>query len=229
MKLAVMQPYLFPYIGYWQLINAVDYFVIYDDVNFIKKSFINRNSVLVNSESKLITLELLGASQNKQINEIEVGNNSEKVLKTIELNYKRAPYFESAFPVFNKVLRNNEKNLAKYIGFSLINISEYLGIKTKFLYSSNIKKNNDLTAHEKILEIAKILKASHYINPIGGKNIYDKDIFAKKNIDLSFLSPSFIEYKQFNDKFEPNLSIVDIMMFNNKKEIASSFLRYELI
>lgn len=229
MKLAVMQPYLFPYIGYWQLINAVDYFVIYDDVNFIKKSFINRNSVLVNSESKLITLELLGASQNKKINEIEVGNNSEKVLKTIELNYKRAPYFESAFPVFNKVLRNNEKNLAKYIGFSLINISEYLGIKTKFLYSSNIKKNNDLTAHEKILEIAKILKASHYINPIGGKNIYDKDIFAKKNIDLSFLSPSFIEYKQFNDKFEPNLSIVDIMMFNNKKEIASSFLRYELI
>lgn len=229
MKLAVMQPYLFPYIGYWQLINAVDYFVIYDDVNFIKKSFINRNSVLVNSESKLITLELLGASQNKQINEIEVGNNSEKVLKTIELNYKRAPYFESAFPVFNKVLRNNEKNLAKYIGFSLINISEYLGIKTKFLYSSNIKKNNDLTAHEKILEIAKILKASHYINPIGGKNIYDKDIFAKKNIDLSFLSPSFIEYKQFNDKFEPNLSIIDIMMFNNKKEIASSFLRYELI
>jgi hypothetical protein len=229
MKLAVMQPYLFPYIGYWQLINAVDYFVIYDDVNFIKKSFINRNSVLVNNESKLITLELFGASQNKQINEIEVGNNFEKVLKTIELNYKRAPYFESAFPVFNKVLRNKEKNLAKYIGFSLINISEYLGIKTKFLYSSNIKKNNDLTAHEKILEIAKILKASHYINPIGGKNIYDKDIFAKKNIDLSFLSPSYIEYKQFNDKFEPNLSIIDIMMFNNKKEIASSFLRYELI
>mgnify|MGYP000509733556 CR=1 FL=1 len=108
MKLAVMQPYLFPYIGYWQLINAVDYFVIYDDVNFIKKSFINRNSVLVNNESKLITLELFGASQNKQINEIEVGNNFEKVLKTIELNYKRAPYFESAFPVFNKVLRNKE-------------------------------------------------------------------------------------------------------------------------
>ena len=109
-----------------------------------------------------------------------------------------------------------------------IDLLEVKGVKCSSI-ASGIKKNNDLTAHEKILEIAKILKASHYINPIGGKNIYDKDIFAKKNIDLSFLSPSYIEYKQFNDKFEPNLSIIDIMMFNNKKEIASSFLRYELI
>ena len=83
MTVAIMQPYLFPYIGYWQLIHAVDTFVIFDDVNYIKKGYINRNNILVNGQKQTFTLELMSASQNKLINDIDIGNNIEKVMESI--------------------------------------------------------------------------------------------------------------------------------------------------
>jgi len=140
MTVAIMQPYLFPYIGYWQLIDAVDTFVILEDVNFINKGYINRNSILVNGKSQQFTLELISRSQNKLINEIEIGNNSKKLLKTIEMSYKKAPYFKTIFPVIEDILNQKEKNLAKFIGYSLQKVSSYLEIDTQFIYSSNIKK-----------------------------------------------------------------------------------------
>ena len=109
MNLAVMQPYLFPYIGYWQLIDAVDIFIIYDDVNFIKRGYINRNNILENKTSQLITLELIGASQNKRINEISIGNNVNKLLKTLKQNYLKAPFYKDVFPVLEEILNNEEK------------------------------------------------------------------------------------------------------------------------
>ncbi len=118
MIVAIMQPYLFPYIGYWQLIKAVDTFVIFDDVNYINKGYINRNSILISGKSQKFTLELVSASQNKLINEIEVGNNSKKLLKTIEMAYKKAPYFYDVFLMIEDILNNKEKNLAKLKGYS---------------------------------------------------------------------------------------------------------------
>lgn len=229
MKLAIMQPYLFPYAGYWQLINAVDHFVIFDDVNFIKKGYINRNSILSNGKPQLITLELLGASQNKHINEIEVGNNGQKMLKTIEMSYRKAPFFDKVFPLVTEILTNEEKNLAKFVGFSLKKISDHLKLNTKFVYSSDISKNNSLKAQDKILEIVSILKATKYINATGGQELYDKRNFLRENVELSFLDTSVMEYQQFDNKFAPNLSIVDTMMFNEVDEIATILSRYKLI
>lgn len=229
MTLAIMQPYLFPYIGYWQLINAVDTFVIYDDVNFIKKGYINRNSILVGGKSQQITLELIGASQNKLINEIEVGNNSKKLLKTIEMSYKKAPHFQDVFPLLDSILNKQEKNLAKFIAYSLEKISNYLNLNTKFIYSSDIEKNNELKAQDKILKISKILNTSKYINAIGGKELYNKDDFKNENIQLDFLDTKITEYKQFKNEFVPYLSIIDIMMFNSKEEVKNMLNRYELV
>ena len=130
-----MQPYLFPYIGYWQLIHAVDTFVIFDDVNYIKKGYINRNNILVNGQKQTFTLELMSASQNKLINDIDIGNNIEKLLKTFEMAYKKAPYFEEIFPIIKKILLHDEKNVAKLIGYSLTKISNYFVLNTKIIYS----------------------------------------------------------------------------------------------
>lgn len=228
MTLAIMQPYLFPYIGYWQLINAVDTFVIYDDVNFIKQSYINRNSILANGQAQAITLELFGASSNKLINEISVGNNKKKLLKTIKQNYIKAPYFDDVFPIIDDILNQEEKNLAKFIGYSLQKLSNYLEIDTKFIYSSDIEKDNSLKAQDKVLEICNILQADNYINAIGGKELYSKDDFKNFDITLNFLETELIEYKQYKNDFVPYLSIIDIMMFN-KNEIKEMLARYELV
>tara|TARA_B100000795_G_scaffold268331_1_gene255098 strand:- start:1761 stop:2450 length:690 start_codon:yes stop_codon:yes gene_type:complete len=229
MRLAVMQPYFFPYIGYWQLINAVDIFVIYDDVNFIKSGYINRNNIFQNGTSQLITLELLSSSSFKKINEINISNNSKKLLKNINQNYSKAPFFKDVFPMIEEILNNEQKDLAKFLGSSLIKISKYLNIDTKFIYSSDLKNNKLLMAQERLIEISKILKATDYINAIGGIDLYDKDIFSQNKINLSFLKTHEISYKQFNYKFVQNLSIIDIIMFNGVDEIKKMLDEYELL
>jgi len=229
MKIAIMQPYLFPYIGYWQLIKSVDTFIIYDDVNFIKKSYINRNSLLNHGVIQQFTLELFGASQNKLINEISVGSNAKKILRTIELNYKKANYYQNVFPLLQSILETDEKNLANYLANSLEKISDYLNLNTKFIISSTIEKDNTLKGQEKILEICKILKATKYVNAIGGKKLYDKEIFLSKKIELMFLETTITEYKQFKNEFIEYMSIIDILMHNSQEEINIMLDKYKYI
>lgn len=227
MKIAIMQPYLLPYIGYWQLINAVDKFVIFDDVNYINKGYINRNKILVEGRPYQFTLELIGASQNKFINEIQLGQNSNKILKTIELNYKKSLYFKIVFPLIEEIFNQKEKNLAKFIGYSLKKIIDYLEIEVNFIYSSKIEKNDNLKNQDKIINICENLNANEYVNLIGGLNLYDKRIFVSNNIKLSFIETKKIKYQQFSNKFIPYLSIIDIMMHNNKDFIANMLKKFK--
>jgi len=229
MKLGIMQPYFFPYIGYFQLIQLVDVYVIADDLNFIKNGYIKKNSILDNGAPVLISLQLIGASQNKLINEIEVGNDIDKLLTAIQRRYAKAPYFKDVFPLLQTILLSKEKNLARFLGYSLMEISSYLGMQTKFLYSSEIEKNNDLKFDARIMDICKRVGADHYINAIGGKDLYDKDKFAAEGIKLSFIDTKEIEYKQFDKEFVPSLSIIDVMMFNSKEESKELLQRYELV
>ena len=229
MKLGIMQPYFFPYIGYFQLIQLVDVYVIADDLNFIKNSYIKKNSILDNGAPALISLQLIGASQNKLINEIEVGNDIDKLLTAIQRRYAKAPYFKDVFPLLQTILSSKEKNLARFLGYSLMEISSYLGMQTKFLYSSEIEKNNDLKFDARIMDICKRVGADHYINAIGGQELYDKDKFATEGIKLSFIDTKEIAYKQFDKEFVPNLSIIDVMMFNSKEESRELLQRYELV
>lgn len=229
MNLAVMQPYLFPYIGYWQLIDAVDIFIIYDDVNFIKQGYINRNNILQKQKSHLFTLELIGASPNKKINDIKIGGNSNKLLRTIKQNYSKAPFYKDVFPVLEEILNNNQKELSRFLGFSLVKISKYLNLDTKFLYSSDIKNDKTFKSQDRLIQMSKILKATGYINSIGGIELYDKEIFSQNDINLSFLKSSEISYKQFNNEFIPNLSIIDVLMFNSKDNVKNMLNQFQLI
>lgn len=229
MTLAIMQPYFFPYIGYWQLINAVDIFVIYDDVNYIKQGHINRNSILVENKAQIITLEVLSASSNKLINEVQIGNNAKKLLKSIEQAYRKAPEYRKVFPLIQGILENPEKNLAKFLGNSIKKISAYLEIDIIILYSSDIEKDNNLKAQNKILDISQRLEIFHYINTISGEDLYDKEAFKIKGIEFDFLQTEPVEYRQFKNEFVPYLSIIDIMMFNSIDTIKEMLNSYELV
>ena len=231
MKVGIMQPYFFPYIGYWQLINAVDKFVIYDDVNFIKGGWINRNKILVNGQARYINLQMHKASPNKLINEIEVLGNkvyNKKLLKTIESSYRKAPYYSEVYPIIESIIKQDENNLAKYLINSIREVCKYLGISTQILVSSEIEKNNNLRGQDKIIEICKILGANQYINAIGGIELYSRKDFESNGILLNFLRTKSIRYKQFNDNFLPNLSIIDVIMFNSVQETKRLMEEYEL-
>ena len=226
-----MQPYFFPYIGYWQLINAVDVFVLYDDVNFIKKGWINRNNILLNKSEHLITIPLLNVSQNKHINECMVSEDYksiDNIIKTINLAYKKAPYYNLVFPYIEEIIKT-KGSISDLVLKSVLWIKEYLVLNTEIILSSSIDKNNELKGQDKIIEIVKKLNGNHYINAIGGQELYNKEIFNNNGIKLNFIKTGEIKYKQFNNEFVPNLSIIDVLMFNSPSEVKEMLNNYSLI
>jgi len=229
MKIGIMQPYFFPYIGYFQLINAVDKFVIYDDVNYIKQGWINRNRILLNGKDHLFTLNLVGASSFKLINEIEISNNINKLLKTIYQEYSKAPFFIKSFPIIEDIFTFNDTNLGRFLENSIRRLCDYFHINTEILVSSKIEKQQKLEGQEKIIDICKRLNANEYINAIGGQELYSKNIFNQNEIKLSFIKSKPTEYKQFNNEFVSWLSIIDLMMFNSPEQISQMLDQYELL
>lgn len=229
MKLAIMQPYLFPYIGYFQLINAVDKFVIYDDVNYINKGWINRNNIIVNGRKALFTISLAKASQNKLINGIEISYNFEKFLETLQFNYSKAAYYKNIINLVRCILSFEDKNLSRFIANSIDKIMKYIGINTELLTSSNIEKDNNLKAQYKIMAICRKLHATTFINPINGIELYNRDYFNANNIELFFIKSTFRPYPQFCSNFEPALSIIDVMMHNSPEDIKQMMNDCELI
>ena len=229
MKLAIMQPYFFPYLGYFQLIHAVDTFVVYDDVNFIKGGWINRNYILSHGQKVRITLQLLGASPNRLINQISVAENRGKLLRTLQQNYARAPYLADVLPMLEEILGFEESNLAVFLDLGLRRICDYLNICPRWCRSSNLQKDNSLRGQDKILAICKELGAKHYINVPGGKILYDHASFTAADIRLSFIEPRVLEYRQSGHEFVPYLSIIDILMFNNQQQCQRLLERYKLV
>lgn len=232
MKIGIMQPYFFPYLGYWQLINAVDKYVIYDDVNYIKNGWINRNNILLNGQKHLLTLPLDGASPFLLINQIKMTSNikvKEKILKTVEQAYKKAPFYKLVYPIIEKLIMNKDLNIAVAIYNSIKDILLYLNINTELILSSSLDKDNSLKGQDKVLNICKLLKGTEYYNAIGGQELYSANDFQEKNIELKFLKMNDICYKQFNNQFVSGLSIIDILMFNSVEEIHKMLNEYTII
>lgn len=231
-KTGIMQPYFFPYIGYWQLMNAVDTFVVLDDVNFIMRGWINRNNILLNNKAYLFSIPLDKPSQNKLIKDTKLNfsiKDRENFLKTIQLAYKKAPFYDDFYPILENIIMFNDNTLVNFIYNSLVKASDYIGIKTKFVFSSKIEQNNESKAEAKIIDICKSTATSTYINAIGGISLYNKNNFEKNGIQLNFIQTKEIEYKQFNTEFVPNLSMLDVIMFNSVDQIKMMLERYELV
>lgn len=229
MTLGIMQPYFMPYIGYWQLMAAVDKYVVYDDVNFIKRGWVNRNNILLNGEPYMFSIALSGASQNKLFKEIDIIDDFSKLKKTLQHSYSKAPYYEKTMLLLDEILDFPDKNLARFLYHSFSVILNYLDVQTELIMSSSVNKDNSLKGQDKILDICRVLQADRYINAIGGQELYDYKDFIQNRIELKFLKPNHITYLQYKNDFVPNLSIIDVLMFNGKEETKSLLNEYTLV
>lgn len=233
MKIAIMQPYIFPYIGYFQLIRAVDIFIFYDDVNFIRRGWINRNQLLVNSEAKLFTIPLLKASQNKLINEVKLMDNQQwlkQFYTTLEFNYKKAPHFNEIFELIRSIFGKNHNTISDLSIDSVKTISNYLSLSIAFEKSStSYPETKGMDKADRLIEISKIKKADVYINPSGGKELYQKEYFRENGIELSFINNQIPHYNQNNSVFVAGLSIIDVLMYNSKEEVLKMLDLYQII
>lgn len=232
MKLAIMQPYFLPYIGYWQLMQYADTFVVYDNIEYTKKGWINRNRYLCNGEDKYFTLPLRKDSDFLDVDKRYISSDFDrnKLKNQIAAAYGKAPYFKNIFPVFEKILDNKQDNLFNYLFDSIREIKDLLGIKTQLVISSTLSVEEGLRGKERVQGICKALCADEYINPIGGVKLYDKQDFAEQGIKLSFLESDFerICYKQFAYPFVPALSILDTLMFVSLAETKDLLRMYKI-
>lgn len=223
MKLAIMQPYFLPYIGYFQLIHAVDKFVIYDNIQFTKKGWINRNRILVNGRDEFITLPLKNDSDYLDIDKRKLADSfdieKQKILRKIKETYRRAPQFRNVYPFFEELVNYDNVNLFEFVYNSVTKVCTYLNIHTEFIISSSVGIEHTLKSEHRVLALASKLEAKAYINPIGGLELYSKENFKAHHIELKFLQSDPISYSQFSNEFVPWLSILDVMMFNSKEEI----------
>ena len=223
LSIAIMQPYFLPYLGYFQLLEAVDIFVLYDNIQYTKKGWINRNRLLQNTKSSGFSIPIKKGSDYLNVcdRSIATAFNPRKLLNQISGAYKRSPYFEETYPLIKEIVFEKEENLFLYIHNSILKVCDHLGLNTKIKISSNISIDHGLKNQEKVLSFCKEEQASKYVNPIGGRDLYARERFEKDGIALKFLDPTPLVYSQFGDSFVPNLSILDVMMFNSTSSVLS--------
>ena len=223
-KIGIMQPYFFPYIGYFALIKAVDKFVFYDDVAYIKNGWINRNRIKVGDNVNYITVPVTNASTNYLINKVRIvnyDNFKSRLFKTLEMNYKKASCYTETIGLLTDIFKDNLEYINDLNRKAISKVAKYLGIGTEIITSSSIKKNNELRAEAKVIEICKLLRGDFYINAIGGLDLYSNENFQREGITLKFLRMNDITYMQGKGDFIPNLSIIDVLMWNSKDDVKN--------
>jgi WbqC-like protein family len=232
MRLAVMQPYFFPYIAYFQLIAAVDLFIVYDNIKYTKKGWINRNRMLQNGKDVMFSLPLKRGSDYLEVRERELAADfsRDKLLNQLAGAYRRAPYFAQTFPLVEQIVRYEDTNLFHFLLHSIVRTSEHLGITTEIRIASAIAIDHNLKNQDKVLAFCEAVGANSYVNAIGGMELYSTKTFWEKGIDLKFIRSAPFEYLQFGNEFVPWLSIVDVMMFNPHDTIQTCVsTMYELV
>ena len=231
--IAIMQPYIFPYIGYFQLFEVCDIFVSYDNVQYIRRGWINRNKILFNGNSKYITFPVNKAPQDTTIDHYAFHDNirkeKRKILSTLRHVYSKAPFFQSVYPRLEDIVKENENSVARFAENSLKKIINYLGISVEIKRSSHLIFDKHLKGQDRIIAIVNELGGDRFVNPIGGQDLYSPAEFAENNIDLRFLDCKAEPYKQFSHEFVPNLSIIDVLMFNSLAQIRVLLKQFNLI
>ncbi len=233
MRLVIMQPYLFPYLGYYQLLLEADTFVSYDDVAYRKQSWINRNRILINGGASHFTVPVTNASSFRPIRDVCISDRPPdrwriKLLKTLSSAYYRAPHFDAIFPLVEGILTSATTHIATLGLASIVEVARYLNLRTHCVTSSAAYHNSHLTGQERVLDICRIEGATDYVNPIGGVELYSRQAFRDAGVTLSFLRSDPVEYRQFGAPFVPALSIIDVLMFNSRTEVQGYLRRYQL-
>jgi WbqC-like protein family len=233
MKVAIMQPYFLPYIGYFQLIAAVDIFVVYDNIQFSKKGWFHRNRMLQNGSDIYFSLPLKNDSDYLNVDQRFLADSwqteKDKMKRKFIENYRKAPFYTENWPIIEEILNSEEINLFEFNFSSLKKFCKALEINTLLKKSSEIDIDHSLKGQKKVLAICKELKAESYINPIGGLELYAGQDFEKQEIDLSFLKSKLPVYSQFQPNFVAGLSILDLLMFCSIADIKKQLSEYNLL
>lgn len=233
MKVAIMQPYFFPYLGYFQLASMVDAFVIYDNIKYTKKGWINRNRIMLNGREQMISIPLKKSSDFHHIVEKEIADEFQavkrKIINQLGSAYRRSPGFTDGIALVQEIFSFNGTNLFDFLHHSLNSLFGYLDIGTPLKVSSHIEADHELSAEERIIDICRVLGAKTYINPIGGLDMYSKERFAKAGIDLQFHNMKVVPYAQNSGTFTSHLSIIDVLMQNQREAIPNLLSQYEII
>lgn len=227
MKTAIMQPYFLPYLGYFQLIAAVDCFVVYDTIQYTKKGWINRNQMLRGGAAVVFTLPLQKASDFLDVRDRQLADSFEPASFCAQIAgaYRKAPEFARTFPVVEAMLHYQAANLFDFIHHALRLCCDHLGIATPIRISSAVEGGAPvLSGVDRVIDICRRTSASGYVNPPGGRALYSRDHFRAHGLELWFLQPSLPAYAQFGAGFVPTLSILDVMMFNAPETIRSTML-----
>lgn len=231
-----MQPYFFPYLGYFQLINAVDVFVVYDNIQFSKKGWIQRNRMLLNGKDKMFSLPLKSDSDFLDIKDRRLADDylvrNKKILRQFEHAYSKAPHFHEIFPLLQRCfLFEEHDNLFDFLLFSINEMRSFLEIESTIKRSSELDGESERFKNKtRVIHLCKKINAATYINPLGGRHLYDKLEFEEQGLLLKFIRMGDIQYRQLDlMDFIPNLSIIDVMMFNDKNIIAKFLDNYNLV
>ena len=226
-----MQPYFLPYIGYFQLMAAVDLFIVYDNIKYTKKGWINRNRMLQNGKDVTFSLPLKSDSDTLDVCERELvaDFNRDKLLNQFKGAYQPAPYFAQTFPLVEQIVRYEDTNLFRFLHHSLVKTCGHLGIATEIRISSSIAIDHDLKNQDKVLALCAAVGAGTYVNAIGGRELYSKETFREKGIELKFIQSKPFEYAQFGNAFVPWLSIIDVMMLNSVEVIQGQLSQFNLV
>ena len=238
MKLGIMQPYLFPYVGYFSLIKYTDKWIVFDTVQYIEKGWMNRNQIIhpTKPEATYFIVPLKKHPRETLIKDVEINQNEnyiERINGQFSAAYKkrRAPYYSEVMEIINSCFSKEKKSLSQLNICSLHSVCKYLGIP--FNYDIFSKMNLDINpvhdAGEWALNISKALHAKEYVNPPGGVDIFDRKKFDDANIALNFLKINFTPYDQKKANFIEGLSILDLMMFNSPEKINEMLDNYILI
>ncbi|OBW58410.1 hypothetical protein A9986_05575 [Solibacillus silvestris] len=235
MKLVLMQPYFFPYIGYFQLMNLCDEFIAFDTVQYIKKGWINRNRILhPEGNPTYVNVPIKKFKSNTLIKDILIDNTvdwKQTIINRLQQYYKTAPYKEEVLTFIENCLNGEFSHLSELNVHLLQETCNYLNINCRInsLSKCHFEYEKAAASDEWGLNICKALNAKTYINAPGGIVFFDKNKYWKENIDIKFINPTFNRYSQNSEAFISGLSILDVMMFNSVEDIQKMLLSYEEI
>lgn len=228
MIIAVMQPYLFPYLGYFQLAGSVDHFVFLDDVAYIKKGFINRNRILLSGQPFTFSIAVEQVSQNRRIDEHRFTGAFDTFLQQLRHAYHRAPFFREVFALVEAICRAPELNVAGKNAASIRAVFDYLKLPFSSQFASSLPRTAT-RGEQRILDLCRLFGADTYHNAAGGQMLYDDRHFAEQGVRLRFLRNRFAAYEQCAKTFVPGLSIIDVLMYCERERVCEMLRDYDLL
>ena len=233
MKLGVMQPYFFPYLGYFQLIDAVDVFVFYTDVNFVKQSWMNRNSILGRDGKLLFSIPLSNGKSGVKIHDVQISQKREvwekKFMRTLEYSYRKAANYEVGYELVRECFSFQGASLAEFNVHSVVTLCQWMGINTKIVQSSEGYQNRERERVSRLIDICQKEGADCYVNSPGGRSLYTQEDFQQSDIKLRFLEPKLKEYPQSEQKsFVEGISIIDLVMNIRAEEVKALLSGYQI-